>query len=188
MSADAYLTDQFLIAMPALQDGPFGRSVSYVCRHNAEGAMALVINRAAGFALGEVLEELGMPTQDAAIAATPVLIGGPVQPERGFVLHGDDGRDWDASLALRPGLRLTTSRDVLAAIAAGTPPRPWLFALGYAGWGAGQLERELLDNAWLTGPADPAICFELPVEQRLQAAAGALGVDLSRLSGYAGHA
>jgi putative transcriptional regulator len=188
MTGDAYLTDQLLIAMPAMQDGNFARTVAYVCRHTADGAMALVLNRPVGLSVADILEQLKLDASAPALAAMPVLSGGPVQTERGFVLHADDGRPWESSLAVRPGLCLTTSRDILVALAEGRAPAPLMFALGYAGWGAGQLDRELLENAWLTVPADPAILFETPVERRWQAAADLVGVDLSRMSGYAGRA
>jgi putative transcriptional regulator len=188
MTGDAYLSDQFLIAMPAMQDGNFARTVAYVCRHTAEGAMALVVNRPISLSIADILEQLKLAPGAPALATIPVLSGGPVQTDRGFVLHADDGRHWDSTLVIRPGLCLTTSRDILVALAEDRAPSPLLFALGYAGWGAGQLDRELLENAWLTVPADPAILFDTPVGQRWQAAADLVGVDLNRMSGYAGRA
>lgn len=184
----AYLTDHFLIAMPALDDENFARSVVYVCQHNADGAMALVINRLAGFVLGDVLQELELPAAAAAVASMPVHLGGPVQPERGFILHAPDERRWDSSLEIAPDMMLTTSRDILTAIADGNPPQRALFALGYAGWGAGQLEKELRENAWLTVPADRTTVFDSPADQRWQAAMGLVGVDFTQLSGQAGNA
>jgi putative transcriptional regulator len=150
--------------------------------------MALVVNRPLGLSVADVLEQLELAAGAPGLATMPVLSGGPVQPDRGFVLHADDGRPWDSTLVVRPGLCLTTSRDILVALAEERAPSPLLFALGYAGWGAGQLDRELLENAWLTVPANPAILFDTPVEQRWQAAADLVGVDLSRLSNYAGRA
>lgn len=187
--ADAtYLTDHLLIAMPAMGDPNFARTVTYICQHNADGAMGLIVNRPAGFSLGDILAELSLEAANAQVAQTPILIGGPVQPERGFVLHAPDERSWDSSFQVAPDMAVTTSRDILLAIAEGRAPARTLFALGYAGWGAGQLDRELLDNAWLTAPAERSILFDTPIERRWQAAAFLVGVDPSNLPGYAGHA
>ncbi len=180
-------TDHFLIAMPALDDPNFQRSVTLVCQHDAGGAMGIIINRAADYTLGELLDQLGLSTTDAHVANLPIVAGGPVHAERGFVLH-DDPREWGSTLRFGRGLAVTTSRDILAAMARGDGPRNALVALGYAGWTAGQLEEELAQNSWLTVPADQAIVFDTPLEERWQAAARALGVDLSRLADYAGHA
>jgi putative transcriptional regulator len=188
MAEAAYLTDHFLIAMPSMQDPNFARTVAYVCQHDADGALALVINRLAGFRLGEILAELELPVASETVAATAVHIGGPVQPERGFVLHAPDEREWDASMTIAADLRLTTSRDILAAIADGQAPARTLFALGYAGWTAGQLEQELLDNTWLTVAADRRTLFELPAEQRWRAAIALVGIDFTQLSAVSGHA
>ena len=188
MAETAYLTDHFLIAMPSMEDPNFSRTVAYVCQHDNDGALALVINRLAGFRLGDILEELELPGAAEDIAATAVHIGGPVQPERGFVLHIPDERDWDSTLKVAPDIQLTTSRDILTAIAAGTAPVRMLFTLGYAGWTAGQLEQELLDNAWLTVPADRRTLFELPAEQRWQAAIALVGIDFTQLSAASGRA
>ncbi len=185
---DGFLTDHFLIAMPSLVDPNFARTVIHVCQHGDEGAMGLVINRSAAFDLGHVLRELDLPVPGVPIDHTPILVGGPVHAERGFVLHENDGRDWESSLAVNDQLSVTTSRDILMAFSAGNPPPRHLFALGYAGWTAGQLEQELADNAWLTVPADRAVLFDVPIEQRWQAAAGLLGVNPIHLSGYAGRA
>ena len=151
------------------------------------GAMGIVINRAANYTLGELLDQLSLPTDDPRVAGLPIVSGGPVHPDRGFVLH-DDPREWNSTLRFGRGLAVTTSRDILAAMARGDGPRNALVALGYAGWTAGQLEEELAQNSWLTVPADQAIVFTTPLEQRWQAAASALGVDLSLLADYAGHA
>ena len=187
-SDDTSLVDHFLIAMPALDDPNFSRAVIYVCQHDDHGAMGLTINRRGDFDLSHVLEQVGQASASAQINNQPVLLGGPVMPERGFVLHQTDERRWDSSLQVTAQLAVTTSRDILHAFSDGQPPRRQLFALGYAGWGAGQLERELLDNAWLTVPADHAILFDTPIEQRWQAAAGLIGIDPLQLSGYSGHA
>ncbi|HQZ30607.1 MAG TPA: YqgE/AlgH family protein [Arenimonas sp.] len=179
-------TDHFLIAMPGLEDPNFHRSVTLVCQHDASGAMGIVINRMADYTLGELLDQLQLPTRDEQLAGRVIVAGGPVHPDRGFVLH-DDPREWSSTLHLGRGLAVTTSRDILAAMAQGDGPRNALVALGYAGWSAGQLEDELAQNSWLTVPADPAIVFDTPLEERWHAAARALGVDLSRLADYAGH-
>lgn len=181
------LAEHFLIAMPAMDDPNFFRSVTLVCQHDDEGAMGLVINHAAEFQFGELLEQMKIQASDPALAGLPVLSGGPVQPDRGFVLH-DDPRPWDSSLRLANGLAVTTSRDILEAIARGDGPARWHLALGYAGWTAGQLEAELAANSWLTVPADAGVVFDTPLEARWRAAAGRLGVDLDRLADYAGHA
>jgi putative transcriptional regulator len=187
MDTAGFLGNRLLIAMPSMLDPNFARTVTLVCQHDAGGALGLVINRRAPLTVGDVLRQLGIEARDPGLSAAPVYLGGPVQPERGFVLHDGD-RDYEATLPIAPGLRLTTSRDVLAAMAAGEGPRHALLALGYAGWGAGQLESELRDNAWLTADADPALIFEAPVEARWEAAARLVGVDPSRLAGEAGHA
>jgi len=179
--------EHFLIAMPAMDDPNFVRSVTLVCQHDEGGAMGLVINHPADVRFGELLDQLRLAHGDAALAERLVLDGGPVQPDRGFVLH-DDPRPWDSSLRLRNGLAVTTSRDILEAIARGEGPANWLLALGYAGWDAGQLEAEMAANSWLTVPADAGLVFDVPVEARWRAAAGRLGVDLDRLADYAGHA
>lgn len=181
------LTNHFLIAMPSLADPNFSRTVTYVCEHNADGALGIVINRPTDIKLGELLDHLDITDPDTAVAAKPVFLGGPVQRERGFVLHRAAGQ-WDASLQIGTELALTSSRDILAAIATASGPTDYLIALGYAGWGPGQLEEELGENSWLSGPASAEILFELPVEQRWHAAAALLGVDMSLLSSVAGRA
>ena len=186
-SPAAFLADHFLVAMPALDDPNFERSVTLLCQHDDGGAMGLVVNRASEFTLGDLLEQLKIPGAPEALAAQAVLAGGPVQPERGFVLH-DDPRPWASTFRFGRGLAVTTSRDILEAMARGDGPVHAIVALGYAGWDAGQLEDELAANSWLTVPAEQAILFATPMEQRWQAAARALGVDLSRLADYAGHA
>lgn len=184
--APTTLANQLLIALPALADPNFARSVTLLCQHDADGAMGVMINRASEYTLGEVFDQMGIASDDAGLRARPVLAGGPVHPERGFVLH--DGHAWDSSLAIAEDLFLTTSRDVLEALAAGTGPREATVALGCAGWGTGQLERELVENSWLTAPPDRAVLFTLPIEARWQAAAARIGVDLARIADYSGHA
>lgn len=181
------LTNHFLIAMPGLADANFTHTVTYICEHNERGAMGLVINRPLEIALREVLEHMELAPSDRPEVDRTVFSGGPVQPEHGFVLHTPVG-EWDSSLAITERIAVTTSRDILAAINDGRGPEHYLMALGYAGWGEGQLEEEMAQNAWLSGPADPTILFETPAEQRWSAAAALLGVDLNLLSSEAGHA
>lgn len=187
MSTPQYLTNHFLIAMPQLADPNFFHTVTYICEHNSDGALGIVINRPLDMRLGEIFAHMGIEAADSRAMDMPVYLGGPVQQERGFVLHEPPG-DWEASLKITDSLAITTSRDVLAAIANRTGPQRALVALGYAGWGAGQLEQEMADNAWLSGPADTRILFEVPDHERWRAAAALLGVDLNLLSGDAGHA
>jgi putative transcriptional regulator len=187
MTVSTSLTNQLLIAMPGLQDPNFSRTVTYICEHTDQGAMGIVINRPMDIRLGEVLAQLEIPSGDRGVMDTVVYLGGPVQPDRGFVLH--TGRaSFDSTLSITPEISVTTSKDVLEAIAEGRGPEQTLIALGYAGWAGGQLEDEMSANAWLSGPADTSIIFRLPAETRWQAAAQLLGVDLNLLSGEAGHA
>ena len=181
------LTNQFLIAMPSLQDPNFHRTVTYLCAHNDEGAMGIVINRPLDLKLAEVLDHMSIEVENDMVNDMTVLQGGPVQRERGFVIHEPAG-EWDAVLAVGDEIAVATSRDILTAVAQGGGPQRAVVALGYAGWGAGQLEREVQQNAWLSGPADSSIIFDLPYDQRYESAARLLGVDLGKLSGEAGHA
>lgn len=181
------LTNQFLIAMPGLKDPNFARTVTYVCEHNSDGAMGIIINRPMDLRLGSVLEQLEIPSIDRDVTKAPLYLGGPVQTDRGFVIHCGP-HHFDSTMTVTPDIRITTSRDVLEAIASGRGPAQCLVALGYAGWTSGQLEDELAANAWLSAPADAEILFTLPSPMRWQAAAQLLGVDLNLLSGEAGHA
>lgn len=187
MSDTASLHNHFLIAMPALADPNFAHTVTYMCEHNEEGALGIIINRPLELTLGEVLSHMQIEASASVDTTVPVFFGGPVQPERGFILHSPPG-EWSSSLSITDDIALTTSRDVITAIAHGEGPKRFLLALGYAGWGAGQLEQEMADNAWLSGPADPRLLFEAPVEERWEAAAALLGIDLHLLSSEAGHA
>lgn len=183
----SYLKHQFLIAMPHMADPHFAQTLIYLIEHNEQGAMGLVINRPNGLSLADVLEQLRPESQPPAPCQDlPIFSGGPVQTDRGFVLH-PAGPQFQATLELGE-LGLSTSQDVLFAIADGTGPAKYLITLGYAGWDAGQLETELADNAWLTCPADNVILFDLPFDQRLNAAAARLGINLSLLTSQAGHA
>jgi putative transcriptional regulator len=180
------LKNHLLIAMPNLHDGMFDRSVIVICEHSPEGAMGLVINRLLDISLAKALEAVNItPPEDAA--QKPVFWGGPVQPQHGFILHEGAG-DWQVSMAVGEGLFLTSSPDILMAIAEHRGPERFLLALGYAGWSEGQLEQELSENSWLHGPIDLSVLFELPPAERWQAAARGLGVDMRLLSGAAGHA
>ena len=181
------LTDHFLIAMPSLMDPNFYRTVTYLCAHSEEGAMGIVINRPTDLKIADILGQMSIAPSNAAVNDMAVLHGGPVCRERGFVLHRPAG-DWDSALKVSDEIGIATSRDILSEIALGRGPRQSLVALGYAGWGAGQLERELIDNAWLSGPSSKSVLFDLPYEERWASAARLLGVDPDRLSGQAGHA
>ncbi|MDR2012583.1 MAG: YqgE/AlgH family protein [Rhodanobacter sp.] len=181
------LTNQLLIAMPTLRDPHFARSVAFLCQHGEDGAMGLMINRLSEYRLGDVLAQMNMHSQIAAVIDAPVLIGGPVQPERGFVLHSPDGT-WESSFRISEQVSVTTSRDILLAIAAGGGPRHAIVALGYAGWSPGQLENELYENHWLTAPASARVLFQTPLEERWEAAASLLGVNMFQLASHAGHA
>lgn len=186
-TASSSFSNQLLIALPALDDPHFARSVALICQHDDDGAMGVVVNRASEYTLGEVLAQMNLEARDPAMRDRIVLSGGPVHPERGFVLH-DGEREWDSTLAIGGGLALTTSRDILEAMAEGEGPAQAVLALGCAGWGAGQLEYELAENSWLTAPADAELLFALPLEQRWQAAGGRIGVDMTRMTDYSGHA
>jgi len=186
-----YLTNQLLVAMPTLGDPNFSRTVTLVCEHNKDGALGIIINRPMEMAISEVFQQLDLTAQDIRLRDQPVLRGGPVAPERGFVLHpaATEGAPvYDATLAVSEKLHVTTSRDVLAAIARGEGPNEALLALGYAGWGAGQLEEEMRANAWLNVPVDEAILFRVPYSERWTAAMQLLGINSERLSSQTGHA
>lgn len=186
-TAPTPLTNQLLVALPSLADPNFARAVALICQHDADGAMGVVVNRASEYTLGDVFEQMGIEAGSDALREQVVLAGGPVHPERGFVIH-DGGRAWDSSMAIAGDLYVTTSRDVLEAMAAGEGPERASVALGCAGWGAGQLEYELTENSWLTVPADAELLFATPLDTRWQAAAGRIGVDMARMTDYAGHA
>ena len=181
------LRHHFLLAMPSLHEGFFANSLTYLCDHGPEGAMGIVINHPLDLTLNEIFEHLDLG-EVIYRGDEPVLAGGPVQTERGFVLHTPTRERWEATLPLTETLALTTSRDILEALARDRGPRQALVALGYAGWGAGQLEEELAANAWLTLPADNNLIFETPLADRLTMAASRLGVDLRLLAPGAGHA
>lgn len=182
------LANQLLIALPSLAGSGFSKSVALICQHDEDGALGIVVNRASEYTVGEVLEQMGFEGGSDALRSQVVLNGGPVHRERGFVIH-DGGPRWDSTLAIGDDLYLTTSREILEAMSKGQGPAHAVIALGCAGWGAGQLEQELTaDNSWITAPADPILLFDTPLEDRWQAAAGRIGVDLSRMTDYTGHA
>ena len=181
------LQDHFLIAMPAMADPNFTQTVTYICKHDAEGAFGVVINRPSDLSLGEMLGQLAIELMDRTLIDRPVLHGGPVEPERGFVLHRSE-QPFEATLVVGQEIKLTSSPDILAALGRVAGPDPVLVALGYAGWGRGQLEVELSTNTWLTVPANPSIIFDTPFEQRWTGALGLPGVDIQRITEYAGHA
>jgi putative transcriptional regulator len=183
----ANFTNQFLIAMPSLADPNFHQTVTYICAHNEDGAMGIVINRPLDIELGDVLEQMDIHTNKDSIEKIPVYHGGPVHTDRGFILH-HPMMEWDSSIIVGDEIGITTSRDILQAIADGDGPEQSLIALGYAGWAAGQLEQEIMENAWLNGPADMQIIFKTPSKQRWESAAIHLGVDLEKLSSDVGHA
>jgi len=187
MGIENYLDNQFLIAMPTLDDPNFSKVVTVVCQHGEDGALGIVVNRRADMQLGELLEQLEIKVISPEIAQQPIFVGGPVQQDRGFVLH-ELCEEYDSSYAVADNLRLTTSRDVLEAIAEGRGPRRALVALGYAGWSSGQLEEELKDNAWLSTEVNLDLLFDTPCDERWEAATGLLGFDPRALASYAGHA
>ena len=186
MNQFTYLNNQFIIAMPSLADPNFFHTVTYLCQHNQEGALGIVINRSAEMKLGDIFKQMNIRATSLYAAETPVFAGGPVQQERGFVLH-TTGVGWDATMAISESISLTTSRDVIEAIAAGKGPEHYLIALGYAGWGEGQLEQEILANAWLNTPYSKHVLFDTPINLRWQAAAGQIGIDINQLTTPAGH-
>lgn len=187
MSDSLNLTAHFLIAMPAMADPRFANTLTYVCEHNKDGALGIVINRPIDMTLSSLFDQINVPLNNNPLGGAPVHFGGPVQIDRGFVLHRPLG-NWQSTLAISDDLGLTTSKDVLEALARGEGPKDVFVSLGYAGWSAGQLEQELAQNAWLTVEANADVLFDVPPEQRLPAAMQLLGIDFARLSEGAGHA
>lgn len=181
------LTHHFLIAMPAMDDPNFSRTLIYLAEHNDEGALGVIVNRPIEMTLAELFEKVDIALDAADLAQRPVYFGGPVQTDRGFVLHRPAGA-WHSSLKVNDEIALTSSKDILESLGANGEPADVLISLGYAGWSAGQLEEELKQNAWLTVPADMSIVFALPPEERLHAAMKLLGVAFAHLSDVAGHA
>ena len=193
-SAPVDFTNQFLIAMPSLRDGAFAGTVIYLCEHNEKGALGLVINKPIDIKLKNLFEKVDLSLDRPELAEAPVYFGGPVQTERGFVLHeslggeDDEGGHYNSTLRIPGGLEMTTSKDVLEALSNGAGPKKVLVTLGYSGWAAGQLEEEMGRNGWINVVAERGIIFDTPVEQRYDKALSLLGIDANMLSGEAGHA
>ena len=187
MTTSHYLSNQFLIAMPNMADSNFSHTISYLCQHNEEGALAIVINRPTGMNLGDILDQMGIENASQQVKNTPIFAGGPVQQERGFIVHSKSATTWDSSIAISDTTSLTISRDILEAIAENKGPEQYLIALGYAGWGEGQLENEIINNAWLNTPYKEHILYETPVDKRWGTAANEIGIDISQLTSPAGH-
>ncbi len=190
-------TGHFLIAMPAMGDGVFGKTLTYICEHNDQGALGLVVNRQLDLKMAKLMEQIEIPLHEegtdgeagkaSSLGERRIHFGGPVQQDRGFVLHRPIG-DWNSTLKITSEIGLTTSKDILKALAEGKGPHDMLLTLGYAGWSAGQLESEIAQNSWLTVEATPGIIFSLPIEERLDAAMGLIGANWATLSGVAGRA
>jgi len=187
MTEETNLTNHFLIAMPSLEDGNFSRSVTYICEHDENGALGITINRPSEVSLSEILSQLQISSSAEEIKNQTILCGGPVQIDRGFILHSPHG-EWDSSLHVTDTIAVTTSQDIMQAIASNKGPDKSLIALGYAGWGPGQLEYEISVNSWLSCPASEDIIFNTAIEKRWRAAAMLLGIDLQLLSNQSGHA
>lgn len=181
------LTDHFLIAMPAMADPNFSRTLTYIAEHNENGAMGVIVNRPTDMRLATLFERVDIPLEHHEFADLPVYFGGPVQLDRGFVLHRPIGK-WQSTLAVNGEVGLTSSRDVLNSVGSEGLPAEIIVSLGYSGWDAGQLENELAQNSWLTVPAKAEILFDLPPEERLPAAMQKLGISFTQLSDVAGHA
>lgn len=181
------LTRHFLIAMPSMVDPHFARTLTLICEHNDRGALGVVVNRPVDMDLHNLLQQIDIKPANDNLKSMPVHYGGPVQIDRGFVLHSPVGQ-WQSTLTVGEGLGLTTSKDVLEALARGEGPQQMLVTLGYAGWAPGQLEHELAQNAWLTVGAESSIIFDMPAENRLPAAMALLGINPAMLSDSAGHA
>jgi len=181
------LTNHFLIAMPAMQDLNFSGTLTYICRHDENGAIGLVVNRPTDITMQNLFDQINIPLDQQSLAQSPVYFGGPVQTDRGFVLHSPLGH-YRSTLRVTDQVGLTTSKDILEELARGEMPKGVLISLGYAGWGAGQLENEIAQNAWLTVAADVDVIFAVAPEDRYAAAMKLLGIDPSMLTGVAGHA
>ena len=181
------LTHHFLIAMPNMADPYFSKTLTYICEHNDQGALGIVVNRPIDMTLQALFERLSLSMSNGAQSDAPIYFGGPVQTDRGFVLHEPAG-NWQSTLRVGEAIGLTTSKDILEAVGRGEGPKRMLVTLGYAGWSPGQIEQELSQNAWLTVGAREGILFETPAEERLPAAMELLGLDYARLQDEAGHA
>ncbi|NOU24361.1 MAG: YqgE/AlgH family protein [Methylotenera sp.] len=187
------LTGHFLIAMPAMTDPFFAKSVTFICTHNQDGAMGVMINRPTDITYDTIFEKIKVELLNTAVADQPVLYGGPVQPERGFVLHETAAGEWDSTITIAENTALTTSKDILESVAIGSGPAKMLLTLGYAGWTPGQLEEEIKQNSWLSVQAKDVatlhkILYETDYDEKLSATLALLGVDPAMLSDVAGHA
>ncbi len=182
-----FLNNQFLIAMPALMDKDFFHTVTYLCQHNADGALGIILNRPTNMKLGDIFEQMDITDASKKSSETPIYLGGPVQMERGFIIHNIGSDNWDSSIAISETVSLTSSRDILEAIAKDEGPENYLIALGYAGWKAGQLEKEIGNNAWLNTPYEETILYDTPISKRWTTAANLMGVDINLLTTMAGH-
>jgi len=191
MAQQLNLSHHFLIAMPAMGDPFFAKSLAYICEHNDQGALGIVVNRPINLTLSELFAQIQLPLNPAELRDVPVHFGGPVQTDRGFVLHEPAGQ-WQSTLSISGNIGLTTSKDILQAVGEGQGPHNLLVTLGYAGWSQGQLEEEISQNAWLSveapEPVSGRILFGMPAEERLPAAMALLGIDYATLSEDAGHA
>lgn len=188
MGAFTSLKNHFIIATPNLTDPNFCRAVAYICDHTPEGAMAIIVNYPLTLHLSDVFQNMDIDSQNRQLNDMTIFAGGPIQQERGFVLHLPCQEHWESSLELSDNISITTSKDILQAMADNHGPQKALIALGYAGWGPGQLEKELADNSWILSPASADIVFNTPHDERWKAAAALIGVDIERMSSQMGHA
>ena len=188
MSNYTSLKNHFLIAMPNLADVNFAQAVTYICEHSEKGAMGIVINYPLTIHLGDILKDLNIHADNQETAKIPIFGGGPIQQDRGFVLHTPDKQKWESTFELSDKLSVTTSKDILEAIANNRGPKKSIIALGYAGWGEGQLEKEIAQNSWISCPANNEILFNTPSQEIWHAAAKLMGVNLKKMSFDVGHA
>lgn len=187
MEQESSFSNHLLVAMPSLNELPFKQTVIYVCEHHVQGAVGLIINQPMPYELGMVFDQLEIQAAQHEQTRLPLLYGGPIQPERGFVIHRPFGQ-WSSSLALRDDVTVTTSNDIIRAIAQNHGPKDILVTLGYVGWGENQLNQEIIDNFWLVCPTTPELLYEVPFKERWAYAAQSIGVDMNRLISGSGHA
>ncbi|MGI9319234.1 MAG: YqgE/AlgH family protein [bacterium] len=186
---EGYLSNHFLVSMPQLEDQNFSRTVNLICQHDENGALGVVINRLSPHTLIDVFSQLGISVADQTAAAAPVFEGGPVHKEFGLVVHSNEsGREWESTLKISDQLSLTSSKDILVDIAQGLGPENAIMSLGYAGWGPGQLEQEIMQNAWFSTPVELGILFDASIDQKWVLAADLIGMDYSKLTTQVGHA
>lgn len=188
MKQSTYFNDYFLIAMPTAEPHAFHHAVIYICEHSGEGAIGIIVNQPTTMQLGEVFQQMDIPCADTHINPQPVLVGGPLDQDRGFIFHKPEEHQWRSTINFSSEIAITTSRDILESIAENKGPTQFVLSLGYAGWAPGQLEDEIKDNLWLTVKANQAIVFDIPFEARWQKAVALLGIDASRLTTVSGHA